>query len=125
MMFSVLAGCGNDADTTPTKDAAGNETTPTQGGIIGALEDLLTQTYEFDCGASVTAPIGMNPLDAPGYTAALSGLNVAFVLLEEPPLSVNMPPWAIRLVLDTPALERTVKELDLTLGSDLEELPQL
>jgi hypothetical protein len=83
MMFSVLAGCGNDADTTPTKDAAGNETTPTQGGIIGALEDLLTQTYEFDCGASVTAPIGMNPLDAPGYTAALSGLNVAFVLLEE------------------------------------------
>ena len=32
---------------------------------------------------------------------------------------------AIRLVLDSPALERTVKELDLTLDSDLEELPQL
>ena len=65
-----------------------------------------------------TDGMGIYPQKRPPY-------DVAFVLLEEPPLSVNMPPWAIRLVLDTPALEHTVKELDLTLDSDLEELPQL
>lgn len=65
-----------------------------------------------------TDGMGIYPQKRPPY-------DVAFVLLEEPPLSVNMPPWAIRLVLDTPALERSVKELDLTLDSDLEELPQL
>ena len=32
---------------------------------------------------------------------------------------------AIRLVLDALSLERTAKELDLSLDSDLEELPQL
>ena len=65
-----------------------------------------------------TDGMGIYPQKRPPY-------DVAFVLLEEPPISVKMPPWAIRLVLDTPALERTVKELDLTLGSDIEELPQL
>ena len=65
-----------------------------------------------------TDGMGIYPQKRPPY-------DVAFVLLEEPPLSVKMPPWAIRLVLDTPALERTVKELDLSLDSDLEELPQL
>ena len=56
---------------------------------------------------------------------------MAFVLLEEPPLSVKMPPWAIRLVVPTPALEQAAREaaeeakaagLDLI---DLDELPQL
>lgn len=65
-----------------------------------------------------TDGMGIYPQKRPPY-------DVAFVLLEEPPISVKMPPWAIRLVLDTPALERTVKELDLSLDSDLEELPQL
>ena len=65
-----------------------------------------------------TDGMGIYPQKRPPY-------DVAFVLLEEPPLSVKMPPWAIRLVLDTPVLERTVKELDLSLDSDLEELPQL
>ena len=65
-----------------------------------------------------TDGMGIYPQKRPPY-------DVAFVLLEELPLSVKMPPWAIRLVLDTPALERTVKELDLSLDSDLEELPQL
>ena len=51
--------------------------------------------------------------------------DTAFVLLEEPPMAVKFPPWAIRLVLDTPALERAMKELDLTLDTDIEELPQL
>ncbi len=65
-----------------------------------------------------TDGMGIYPQKRPPY-------DVAFVLLEEPPLSVKMPPWAIRLVLDTPALERTVKELDLTLDTDIEELPEL
>ena len=65
-----------------------------------------------------TDGMGIYPQKRPPY-------DVAFVLLEEPPISVKIPPWAIRLVLDTPALERTVKELDLTLDSDIEELPQL
>lgn len=51
--------------------------------------------------------------------------DTAFVLLEEPPMAVKIPPWAIRLVLDTPALERAAKELDLFLDTDIEELPQL
>jgi len=65
-----------------------------------------------------TDGMGIYPRKRPAY-------DTAFILLEEPPLSVKMPPWAIRLVLDSPALERTVKELDFTLDSDLEELPQL
>jgi len=51
--------------------------------------------------------------------------DTAFVLLEEPPMAVKFPPWAIRLVLDTPALERAMDELDFSLDTDLEELPQL
>ena len=51
--------------------------------------------------------------------------DTAFVLLQEPPMAVKFPPWAIRLVLDTPDLERAAQETDLTLDSDLEELPQL
>ena len=51
--------------------------------------------------------------------------DTAFVLLEEPPMAVKMPSWAIRLVVDTPALERAAKDLDLSLDTDIEELPQL
>ncbi|MBO5667306.1 MAG: hypothetical protein J6S45_07650 [Firmicutes bacterium] len=51
--------------------------------------------------------------------------DTAFVLLEEPPIAIKIPPWAIRLVLDTPALDRAMKEVDLTLDTDIEELPQL
>ncbi len=65
-----------------------------------------------------TDGMGIYPQKRPPYEAA-------FILLEEPPLSVKMPPWAIRLVLDTPQLEQTAKELDLSLDTDLEELPQL
>jgi len=65
-----------------------------------------------------TDGMGIYPQKRPPY-------DVAFVLLEEPPISMKMPPWAIRLVLDTPVLERTVKELDLTLDTDINELPEL
>ena len=52
--------------------------------------------------------------------------ETAFVLLEEPPLSVRVPPWAIRLVLGLPGLERAVsaaaEEADMP---DPAELPEL
>ena len=52
--------------------------------------------------------------------------ETAFVLLEEPPLSIKMPPWAIRLVVPTPALDRAAREAaELDDGIDLDELPQL
>ena len=57
--------------------------------------------------------------------------ETAFVLLEEPPLSVEMPPWAIRLVLSLPDLQRaareTAKETDLSGAGemDLSELESL
>ena len=67
-----------------------------------------------------TDGMGIYPRKRPPY-------DTAFVLLEEPPLSVKMPPWAIRLVLDLPGLEKAVRETaeetpDLI---DLDELPQL
>ena len=71
-----------------------------------------------------TDGMGIYPQKRPPY-------DTAFVLLEEPPLSVKMPPWAIRLVVPTPALEQAAREaaeeakaagLDLI---DLDELPQL
>ena len=53
---------------------------------------------------------------------------MAFVLLTEPPASVEMPPWAIRLVLG----ERTLEDAALAEGipmerdaEDLAELPEL
>ena len=52
--------------------------------------------------------------------------ETAFVLLEEPPMSVRMPPWAIRLVLGLPGLERAVSAaLELPDLMDLAELPEL
>ena len=67
-----------------------------------------------------TDGMGIYPRKRPPY-------DTAFVLLEEPPLSVKMPPWAIRLVVDLPGLEKAVRETaeetpDLI---DLDELPQL
>lgn len=52
--------------------------------------------------------------------------ETAFVLLEEPPLSVRVPPWAIRLVLDLPGLERAVSAAaELPDMIDPAELPEL
>ena len=47
----------------------------------------------------------------------------AFILLGEPPLSVKTPPWAIRLVLEAPDLDRAAEELPEELA--LSELPEL
>ena len=66
-----------------------------------------------------TDGMGIYPAKRPPY-------DVAFVLLEEPPLSVKMPPWAIRLVLETPELEKAAREAaqDLPDEIDWEELPR-
>ena len=68
-----------------------------------------------------TDGMGIYPQKRPPY-------DTAFVLLEEPPLAVRMPPWAIRLVVPTPALERAAREAAEQDGMDLidlDELPQL
>ena len=67
-----------------------------------------------------TDGMGVYPQRRPPY-------EMAFVLLEEPPLSVKMPPWAIRLVLSLPDLERAVRETAAEFPDeiDLSELPQL
>ncbi len=77
----------------------------------GALPDLRGLIY-------FTDGMGIYPQKRPPYDAA-------FVLLEEPPLAVAVPPWAIKLVLGLEGLEKAAGELDMTLDSDLEELPQL
>jgi len=114
---------------------------------IHDLEELRRYMEEFDLvGGSATdfRPVfqRVHELQAAGAFTSLRGLiyftdgmgiypqkrppyDTAFVLLEEPPMLFKMPPWAIKLVLGEAGLERTAKELDLSLESDLEELPQL
>lgn len=73
----------------------------------GAFQQLRGLVY-------FTDGMGVYPKKRPPY-------DVAFVMLEEPPLSVDFPPWAIRLVLTVPELERAAMEDEI----DLDELPQL
>ena len=62
--------------------------------------------------------MGIYPVKRPDY-------EVAFVLLEEPPLAVKMPPWAIRLVLSQKALDRAAADADTWAEERLEEMPEL
>ena len=64
--------------------------------------------------------MGVYPQKRPPY-------EMAFVLLEEPPMSVKMPPWAIRLVLSVEDLERAVEKTAEEFPDELDwdELPQL
>lgn len=64
--------------------------------------------------------MGIYPRSRPPY-------ETAFVLLEEPPLSVKLPPWAIRLVLSAADLERAAAEAaeEYPDEIDWDELPQL
>ena len=66
-----------------------------------------------------TDGMGVYPQKRPPYDAA-------FVLLEEPPISAQMPPWAIRLVLDIPDLDRAAGQAAETLPPEIdwEELPR-
>ena len=65
-----------------------------------------------------TDGMGIYPEKRPGY-------DTAFVLLEEPPLAVKMPPWAIRLVLSQKALDRAAADADTWAEERLEEMPEL
>ena len=66
-----------------------------------------------------TDGMGIYPVKRPNY-------EVAFVLLEEPPLEVKMPAWAIRITLDLPDYG-PIQQLDESVWIEeiLEELPQL
>ena len=67
-----------------------------------------------------TDGMGIYPQRRPPY-------ETAFVLLGEPPLSVKVPPWAIRLVLTVEDLERAVEKTAKEFPDELDwdELPQL
>ena len=67
-----------------------------------------------------TDGMGIYPKKRPAW-------DTAFVLLEEPPLSVKMPPWAIRMVLTVSELEKARRDAaeELPDEIDWEELPQL
>ena len=115
--------------------------------VIHDLEDLKDYMERFElCGGSATdfRPVfeHVAQLQKEGAFTSLRGLiyftdgmgiypkkrppyDAAFVLLEEPPISFKMPPWAIRLVLGLSGLEKAVRETAEEYEIDLEELPQL
>lgn len=66
-----------------------------------------------------TDGMGIYPSKRPDY-------DTAFVLLREPPLSIKMPPWCIRLLLEMPAIEQASRETeDFWQEEMIEELPEL
>lgn len=113
--------------------------------VIRSLEDLRAYMENFQlAGGSATdfRPVFRHvaKLQEAGAFTSLRGLvyftdgmgiypekrtpyETAFILLGEPPLSVKTPPWAIRLVLEAPDLDRAAEELPEEL--DLDELPEL
>ena len=117
--------------------------------VIRDLEDLKQYMEHFElCGGSATdfRPVfeHVARLQKEGAFTSLRGLvyftdgmgiypkkrppyETAFVLLEEPPMSVKIPPWAIRLVLDLPGLEKAKQEAAEEYPDmiDWDELPQL
>ena len=65
-----------------------------------------------------TDGMGVYPKKRPIY-------DTAFVMLGEPPLSINFPPWAIKLVLEMPDLEKAAKQASEQLPEiDWDELPR-
>ena len=77
-------------------------------GELGSLRGLIY----------FTDGMGIYPQKKPDY-------EVAFVLIEEPPLSFKMPAWCTKIVLDIPALDR-ISENDDDYWFDLpEDLPEL
>ena len=67
-----------------------------------------------------TDGMGRYPVKRPPY-------DVAFVLLEEPPINYRMPPWCIRILLDEDAIGRASAEVieELRQSEEIEELPDL
>ena len=65
-----------------------------------------------------TDGMGVYPQKRPIY-------DTAFVMLGEPPLSIKFPPWAIKLVLEMPDLEKAAKQAADELPEiDWDELPR-
>ena len=64
-----------------------------------------------------TDGMGIYPKRRPPYDAA-------FVLLEEPPLTFHVPPWAIRLVLTEQALEQAAAA-EADWDGERDDMPQL
>ena len=77
----------------------------------GAVKELRGLLY-------FTDGMGIYPTKRPDY-------EVAFILLEEPPLSVKMPPWAIRIMPELPWKKREQLSEDVWIEEILEELPEL
>ena len=59
------------------------------------------------------------------YPARRPSWDTAFILLQEPPMTLKIPPWAIKLVLEAPELEKP-RELDenIWLEDILADLPE-
>lgn len=61
------------------------------------------------------------------YPEKRTPYETAFVLLQEPPDFIRIPPWAIKLVLEIPDLERALEgtyDLDFTDEIDLHDMPE-
>ena len=65
-----------------------------------------------------TDGMGIYPTKRPDY-------EVAFILLEEPPLSVKMPPWAIRIMPELPWRKPRESFDEFWQEEILQELPEL
>jgi len=68
-----------------------------------------------------TDGLGTYPAKRPPY-------ETAFVFIKEPPASIRVPAWAIKLVLDDDSLERAMEsaaQSEIYADEILEELPQL
>ena len=65
-----------------------------------------------------TDGMGIYPTKRPDY-------EVAFILLEEPPLSVKMPPWAIRIMPELPWKKQHDSLDEFWQEEILQELPEL
>ena len=65
-----------------------------------------------------TDGMGIYPVKRPDY-------EVAFVLLEEPPLSVKMPPWAIRIMPSLPWKKQRESFDEFWQEEILQEMPEL
>ena len=77
----------------------------------GSFSNLLGLLY-------FTDGLGIYPAKRPGW-------ETAFILLDEPPASLKMPPWAIKLVLDLPDLEKSGPiDESIWLEDILQDLPE-
>ena len=77
----------------------------------GAVKELRGLIY-------FTDGMGIYPERRPDY-------EVAFILLDEPPLSIKMPPWAIRIMPELPWKQREQLSEDVWIEEILQELPEL